>query len=66
MKAAILYHTGQPLVVEEGMTVLEVARDLGINRNSLTRWKAELQALASIQARSHSGYAHAGLPSTCR
>jgi transposase len=32
------------LLVEGGMTVSQVAEDLGISRNSLVRWKAELTA----------------------
>jgi len=31
-------------VIEHGRSVAEVAEGLGINRNLLTRWKAELEA----------------------
>jgi len=38
------------LVAESGNTVAEVARNLGIGRNQLDRWKKQLQSKPSPQA----------------
>ena len=37
------------LVVEEGHRVSEVARNLGINANMLSRWKSELERPAEVR-----------------
>ena len=37
------------LVVEEGRMVSEVARNLGINANMLSRWKSELAQPAKVR-----------------
>jgi transposase len=40
-------------VLEKGRSVAEVADGLGINRNMLTRWKAEIEAEGAEAFRGH-------------
>ena len=46
------------LVSQEGVSLTQVAQDLGINAGMLRRWRGDLETLGSSKAFHGQGYAH--------